>query len=270
LLTLQCVLEAAIATTNLDAIQTATDLLTPYEGRAVINAGGVMFHGVTDDTLARGHHLLGHTATAERLREQALRTYRRIGATWWRERLERWSPPGETAFVLRPTPGGLWQIGSPTAPVTLPAMRGLEYLHRLVSHPGTDLSALDLASAGAGLVTVIQPDTGALLDRQAITAYKRRIAQIDSLLERGSRDPRLSAERDAVQGQLDAATGLAGRSRGTGSTPERARVAVRKAIVAALLRIVELHPALGRHLHEHIRTGATCRYEPAPIRWHLD
>ena len=273
LLTLQCVLEAAIATTSLDVIQTATDLLAPYEGRAVINAGAVMFHGVTDDTLARGHRLLGHPGTARRLREQALRTYRRIGATWWRERLEAWAPPMPPR---RPTPSGrpaagLWLIGTPSAPVTVPGMRGIEYLHRLLSRPGTDISALDLASAPAGLATVIQPDTGDLLDRQAVTAYRRRIAEIDRLL--GTDQPaksQLTAERAAIQAQLDAAAGLGGRPRSTGSTAERARVAVRKAIVAALLRIIEVHPALGRHLHESVRTGSVCRYEPnpeAPVRW---
>lgn len=263
LLTLQCVLEAAIATASLDVIQTATDLLTPYEGRAVVNAGAVMFHGVTDDTLARGHHLLGHVTTAERLREQALLTYRRIGASWWRERLAAWAPSSEATFILRLEPGGLWRIGSPAAPLTVPAMRGLEYLHRLLSKPGTDISALDLAGA-----SVIQPDAGEVLDRTAIVAYRRRLAELDTL----DPTPRLTAERDAIRAQLDAATGLGGRPRGTGSTAERARIAVRKAIVAALLRVAEQHPALGRHLYEHVRTGSACRYEPtpgAPVRWML-
>ena len=271
LLTLQCVLEAAIATGSLDVIRTATDLLTPYEGRAVINAGAVMFHGVTDDTLARGHDLLGHDATAQRLRDKALRTYQRIGATWWRGRLEAWSAP---AFLLHPVAGGMWRVGSPGAAATVPAMRGLEYLHCLLSRPGADLSAVDLASANNGQATVVQADTGDLLDRQAVAAYRRRIAEIDDLVRQ---DPqaatrRLAAERNALQTELDAATGLGGRSRTTGSTAERARVAVRKAIVAAMLRVAEADPALGRHLHEHVRTGATCRYEPgapAPVRWVL-
>jgi hypothetical protein len=278
LLTLQCVLEAAIATANLDVIQAAADLLTPYEGRAVVNAGGVMFHGVTDDTLARAHALLGHAAAARRLREQALRTYQRIGAVWWRERLQTWSPPergAATTFTLRPTAGGLWQVGWAAAPVTLPAMRGLEYLHQLLSRPGTDVSALDLASASAGSATVIQPDTGDILDPRAMAAYRRRVREIDELLSQNpaAHGPRLATERAAIQAQLDAATGLGGQARGSGSTTERARVAVRKAIVTALLRIVEVHPALGRHLHENLRTGSTCRYEPnphSPVRWLLD
>jgi hypothetical protein len=276
LLTLQCTLEAAIATGTPDVVQAVVDLLTPYEGRAVVNAGAVMFHGVTDDTLARGHALLGHTATAARLREQALATYRRIGASWWRERLEAWEPPApaETApaFVLRPTAGGTWQIGPPANPVSVPAMRGLEYLHHLLSRPGTDISALDLASARNGGATVVQPDAGEPLDRQAVTAYRRRIAEIDALGDPVRVAPELVAEREFLRAELDAATGLGGRPREVGSTPERARVAVRKAVVNALLRITEIDPVLGRHLHERVRTGAACRYEPdvrAPVRWLL-
>ena len=53
LLTLQCVLEAALAVDDQEVVATAARLLTPYQGRAVINGGAVMFHGLTDDTLAR-------------------------------------------------------------------------------------------------------------------------------------------------------------------------------------------------------------------------
>jgi hypothetical protein len=156
--------------------------------------------------------------------------------------------------------------------VTVPAARGLEYLHHLVSNPGTDVTALDLAALRAGHATVVQPDAGDLLDREATTAYRRRVAEIDALARDGRAGPHLVAEREALQAQLDAATGLGGRPRGSGSTAERARVAVRKAVVGALLRIAEADPALGRHLHERVSTGSTCRYDPdpaAPIRWLL-
>jgi hypothetical protein len=59
-------------------------------------------------------------------------------------------------------------------------------------------------------------------------------------------------------------TGLGGRSRESGSSAERARVAVRKAIVAALAKVAEAQPELARHLHERVSTGTTCRYEPDP------
>ncbi len=67
LLTLQCVLEAALAVADREVAGKAARLLTPYEGRAVFNAGAVMFHGVTDDTLARAAALLGDPDRAGRL-----------------------------------------------------------------------------------------------------------------------------------------------------------------------------------------------------------
>ena len=51
---------------------------------------------------------------------------------------------------------------------------------------------------------------------------------------------------------------------------ERARVAVRKAITAALDWLAVHDSAFAQHLRIHIRTGIFCRYEPDPtnlIRW---
>ena len=45
---------------------------------------------VTDDTLARANAVLGNQQAADRLRGQALDTYRRIGASWWAARLAGW------------------------------------------------------------------------------------------------------------------------------------------------------------------------------------
>jgi hypothetical protein len=45
---------------------------------------------------------------------------------------------------------------------------------------------------------------------------------------------------------------------------------VRKAIVGGLVRVAEAHPALGRHLYEHIRTGSVCRYDAgSAVQWQL-
>src|SRR6185437_5421778 len=90
LLTLQCVLEAALGTGDAEIIERAAALLTPYGGRAVFNAGAVMFHGVVDDTLSRAAAVLGDAETAGRLCARALATYERIGARWWRDRLGAW------------------------------------------------------------------------------------------------------------------------------------------------------------------------------------
>lgn len=74
LLTLQCVLEAALAVADREVVGKATRLRTPYYERAVFNAGAVMFHGVTDDTLAPAAALLGDPDQACCLRARALAT----------------------------------------------------------------------------------------------------------------------------------------------------------------------------------------------------
>jgi hypothetical protein len=74
-------------------------------------------------------------------------------------------------------------------------------------------------------------------------------------------------------GEIAAATGLGGRRRQFTSAQERARTAVRKAIVAALNRIEQHDSALARQLRDSVRTGSTCRYVPDPARpvtWILD
>ncbi|WP_432842955.1 hypothetical protein [Dactylosporangium sp. CA-092794] len=279
LLTVQCVLEAALACGARDTVAAAVELLTPYEGRAVVNAGAVMFHGVTDDTLARGNALLGNAPAADRLRRQALDAYRRIGAVWWRRRLEA-APagpaPGAAAVRFQPGPGGLWTIGPDGGPAALPPMRGLSYLHHLLARPGTDVAALDLVAAHTGAGTVEQPGTGPAADARALAAYRRRLAELDDRLAdavpSGPAARRLAQERDALRAHLRSVTGLGGRAREDGASAERARVAVRKAIVAALARVAELDPALGRHLYDRVSTGTACRYDPdpeAPVSWLL-
>ena len=71
------------------------------------------------------------------------------------------------------------------------------------------------------------------------------------------------AERDALLDEVARATGLRGRARTTGSSQERARIAVQKAIAGALDRIESVDGDLGRHLRAGVTTGLLCRYEPA-------
>lgn len=284
LLTLQCVLEAALVVGDLDVVETAQRLLSPYEGRAVINAGAVMFHGITDDTLARAAALLGDTATATRLRARAIATYERLGARWWRDRLATWQPPAAAGKEhgspheahLQPLSGGLWLIGTDRATTPLRALRGFGYLRELLRRPGQPVTALDLVGAGTGVAA--ESGLGALLDKQALTAYRQRLHDLDHELTEAEewadlgRIDSLHTERDALLGELSRATGLNGRPRTTGSSHERARIAVQKAITAAINRIATVDAPLARRLHNSIHTGLNCSYEPDPpdMHWTLD
>lgn len=67
-------------------------------------------------------------------------------------------------------------------------------------------------------------------------------------------------------------TGLGGRPRTTGSSAERARTTVRKAIAGALDAIHAADPVVARHLTTYVRTGLRCCYEPdpdLPVEWRL-
>jgi hypothetical protein len=284
LLVLQCVLEAALAVGDREVVAKAAGLLSPYEGRAVFNAGAVMFHGVTDDTLARAAALLGDPDRAARLRTQALATYERLGARWWRDRLAAWGPPaaddvsrGPRRAYLHPVPGGLWLIGPEETAVPLRALRGFGYLRELLRRPGQPVAALDLAGAGAG--AAVESGLGDLLDAQALKAYRQRLRDLELELTEAEdwsdigRLDSLRAERDALLHELARATGLGGRARTAGSSQERARVAVKKAISAATGRIATIDGPLGQHLQTRIHTGLSCSYEPDPadgLEWVLD
>ena len=138
-------------------------------------------------------------------------------------------------------------------------------------------AALDLVGAGMGVA--VQSGLGDILDKQALQAYRQRLRDLDQELteaEQWSDLGRLDAlrtERDALLDELARATGLGGRARPAGSSQERARVAVKKAISAATGRIATVDQPLARHLQAGIHTGLNCSYEPDPadsLDWVLD
>jgi hypothetical protein len=269
LLTLQCLLEAALYVGATDLVVAAYRLLLPYAGRAVINAGAVMFHGVTDDPLSRAAAVLGDPDTAEKLREAALDTYLRIGAPWWHARLL--AHRRDERIHFRRTADGVWIIG--TAPMR--PLKGFGYLRRLLSVPNTPVGVLELAASGGASVVQAPLERA---DRQALAAYRRRIADLEAELAEArewsdmGRASALESEYDALLAELSAAAGLDGNPRHVGSSAERARVAVTKAISTAIERIAAVDPDLGRYLADTVHTGAECCYRPtaAAPHWVLD
>lgn len=242
----------------------------------MVNAGAVMWHGMTDDTLARAYALRGDREAAERHRVAARAAYQRLGAAWWRDRLDRLLPASAASATSTPAagppivhlhrhPGGPWLVGREGATFVLPRMRGLAHLHVLVEHADGDVEALTLAGGA-----VEQADLE-VLDDESRRFLRARLTRLDAELAIADR-PDLADERDAIASYLAGGTGLGGRHRVTGSSAERARVAVRKAIVAALARIGEADPWLARHLRDRVHTGFVCRYDSDPdhpVRWIL-
>jgi len=259
-------------------------LLEPYAGRAVLNAGAVTFHGVVEEYLFRACAALGEPSAAS-WRNQASASYQRLGAACWLPRLDTRlggqparRPPAAAVVHLRPDGAG-WLVGYDGATFALPDLKGLRYLRELARHPGADVAALELAAAGQGGAVLAESPAGEVADTRALAAYRRRLRDIDAELDEArdwadeARVTRLGLEREALLREVGAATGLAGRRRRFGSADERARVAVRKAISAALARVAQRDAALARLFRDTVRTGAACRYDPDPARpvtWILD
>lgn len=257
--------------------EAALTLLEPYAGRGIVNGGAVGFDGVVDDYVAKALSALGRREESRRWAATAAGAYARIGAVWWARRTIAPPPSRTTAplrFHLRPGTTGIWWVGRDDAPVAVRESKGLRYLRVLLANPGVDVPVAQLAEAVAGHDGSRVPRQAGLevVDRQALVAYRARLQDIDGELDQATnwsdagRVATLTAERDALLSEIRGATAAGGRLRTTGSTEERARVAVRKAIAGALARVQDVDGELGRLLIDTVRTGALCRFEPDPHR----
>ena len=171
--------------------------------------------------------------------------------------------------------GNDWILEAGEERARLRDSRGLHHLRALLAAPSADIPALDLAAGGPGLVA---PSSTPVLDPDALTAYRRRLAALDAELQAAdragnqARAARAQTERDAILRELRRASGLGGRVRHASAEAERARVNVTRTLRAALDRLADSAPRASAHLQASIHTGTSCRYSPAPggpARWHV-
>ena len=161
----------------------------------------------------------------------------------------------------------VWLLEHEGRHVSLPDSKGLRQLARLLANPQVPIAALTLVEA-AGDPGV---DAAGLEPAPASPSVRALIGELrDELAEaRAFNDPERAARAGA---QLEAlADELVARSAGAAAA-ERARVNVTRALKAALRRIGEHEPELGRLLGRTIRTGTTCAYQPdpdAPLLWEV-
>jgi hypothetical protein len=164
--------------------------------------------------------------------------------------------------------GDVWRLAFAGSEVVVRHAKGLADLAALLARPGVDLHVTDLEPLPAGVDTG-GPAGDPVLDRRALTEYRQRLVELDDDLadaeaaNDGERTARAKAERDLLLDELRAASGLGGRRRTLGPDPiERVRKAVTGRIRASITKVDEVHPALGRHLANAVRTGVTCSYRP--------
>ena len=187
--------------------------------------------------------------------------------------LGRLVPPADEWTLRRDGTGWLLEAGPER--VRMADSQGLRHLRALLAVPRHDIPAVDLAAGGTGPRSA---GSAPVLDAPAVTAYRRRLSDLDAELDSADaagdarRAARADAERQWLLGELRRATGLGGRSRRASSESERARVNVTRTLRSALDRIAVVAPRVGAHLQASIRTGLACRYDPAPggpTRWRV-
>jgi tetratricopeptide (TPR) repeat protein len=302
---------AAAGTGNEIAAAQLYEVLLPYRGRLVVWAGANTVTGSVAYYLGLLAAALGKPDDAMDYFDEAIATAQRFGALPWvahglveyADALVARSAPGDAdraeayrhrartiaeqlgmsvllLSMSRPPDewsmsrdGTDWLLEAGEERARLPDSRGLHYLRALLAAPGREISALDLAAGGAGLVAPREP---AVLDAAARDSYRQRLealaAELDAADRTGesARADRVEAERQAVLDELRRARGLGGRSRAISVEGERARVNVTRTLRATIERISAAAPRAGAHLDGSLRTGRMCRYDPTPggpSRW---
>jgi hypothetical protein len=167
--------------------------------------------------------------------------------------------------------GRKWRVTVHGRNVLVEDSIGLVHLAVLIANPRQEIQAADLVAGLAGL-SGTSGEAGAaqrVLDAEAIAEYRTRLRRLDAQLNETGIDElepgrarQMRAERDWLVAQLSSAAGFGGRTRAFPDQPERARVAVGKAIRRALARITEADAVIGEHLRQTVHTGVRCSYWP--------
>ncbi len=186
------------------------------------------------------------------------------------ESIARPSAPDVAPATFRRN-GPLWTMAFGGLSVQVTHQKGFLDLAQLLSRPGTEMHCLELADRpveSGGSVPV--------LDDRARRELKSRVRELQQEIDEaaaahdGASAERARAELDQLVEHLSNALGLGGRARQLGSPAERARSAVTWRIRNAIRKITSVHPRLGRHLENSVRTGTFCVYEPeTPVDWAL-
>jgi hypothetical protein len=167
--------------------------------------------------------------------------------------------------------GRKWRVTLHGRSVLVEDSIGVVHLAVLIANPRQEIQAADLVAGLAGL-SGTGGEAGAaqsVLDHEAIAEYRSRLKRLDAQLDETGIDElepdrarQVRAERDWLVAQLSSAAGFGGRTRAFPDQPERARVAVGKAIRRALARITDADAVIGEHLRQTVHTGVRCSYWP--------
>jgi hypothetical protein len=200
-------------------------------------------------------------------------------------------PRRESLFVQQ---ADYWIIEYQGQTAHLKASRGLQWLERVLRHPGQEFHVIELTgelrippscgrvelndwqASALAVTTAHGSSAGPLLDARAKSEFRQRLSELreDAAEAQQLGDSERAAiaqeEINAIVEQLTRAVGLGGRDRPVSSVAERARSAVTKRLKESIQKIGRAIPPLGRHLAATVKTGYFCSYNPEldqPVPW---
>jgi tetratricopeptide (TPR) repeat protein len=255
------------------------DEAVPYARRALESnrAAGALLAAHAQRTLASA---LGDTPEARELAAAANATYEGLGLPHLvRANEARSEPPtaGRDGELRRD--GDVWHVAFGGSSTIVKHSKGMHDLALLLGRPGRDVHVTELEALPPEVAAAARGSArDEALDRQAVAAYRSRLAELDDDLADAEaandivRAERTRSERDFLLDELSSSIGLGGRARAAGPDPvERLRKAVTARVRDTIRRIDAVHPELGRHLSNSIRTGTYCSYHPEqPVVWHCE
>lgn len=166
--------------------------------------------------------------------------------------------------------GEYWTVAFANSACRIKDTLGMHYLARLLRHPHQEVHVLALTGGQPVVSAQTAPSTesGGQDDLHPLLASKQRLQELQDELDEAEafhdtgRKERLLIELETLTEALLQTAKESTCSRKAASATERARLNVTRAIRTAIRHIADVHPPLGRHLAETVKTGVLCGYQP--------
>lgn len=172
-------------------------------------------------------------------------------------------------FFFRENDG--WQISYENQSFRISDAKGINDIARLLSTPGEQIHCGELMGS------MVKMRGEHVIDEKAKKSYKAKLLSLQeelSLAEVNNdyqRSAVLQKEFDDILDMLSNSMGLSGRTRKSDDPIEKVRSAVTWRIRDSIKKIAAIHPALGKHLSNSVKTGIFCCYRPEKnIPWALE
>jgi len=158
--------------------------------------------------------------------------------------------------------GTTWRMEYEGKEVLMPEVKGFYDISRFLELPGKLYHCAELMG------TALDARGEMVFDQKAKEQYEQRLLVLQKAMKNAEFQQdfytleKLQDEYDQLIEHLSKALGLKGKVREAGNPVEKARSAVTWRIRHAIARIEMLHPLLGAHLSNAIKTGTFCTYQP--------